>query len=255
MVMAKKRKYMQKRINEFERHQLISDYVSYVKRIVSRIASNLPPDVVEESDLVNAGIIGLIEAVDNYDASRKNKFLTYAIYRIKGAVLSELRARDFIGRSARKKLREVENTSLLLEKKYGRKIKDEEIAEKMELKLEDIHKIKSVSNIAFVNLEELNYSKPEEKENIINFLGKNNIDDASVLTRLREVKDAIAKGIEQLPENEKMVLSLYYTEELTMKETGEVMNISESRVSQIHSKAIIHLRKFLIKKGLIDTSN
>jgi RNA polymerase sigma factor for flagellar operon FliA len=232
------------------RDQLISEYLPYVKRIVQRLAVHLPA-TVDIDDLMNVGVIGLIQAVDRYDPRRDNKFMTYAIFRIKGAVLSELRARDFLSRSNRRKIRELESAYLRLEQKLGREVDDKEIAQELGVELEQVYRTKQLSSISFISLEELGLSSKDEKEKLVSYLA-NNEDDALNLTKLKELKEALAGAIEQLPEKERLVVSLYYLDELTMKETGQVLGITESRVSQIHSQAILHLRSRLRKQKLLE---
>src|SRR5210317_1177969 len=130
------------------RDQLITEYLPYVKRIVHRIAVHLP-STIDIDDLMNVGVIGLIQAVDRYDPSRDNKFMTYAVFRIKGAVLSELRSRDFLGRTTRKKIRNLEKAYLKLEQKLGREVEDEEVAAEMEMELDQFYQVKRMSNISF----------------------------------------------------------------------------------------------------------
>lgn len=231
------------------RDQLITEYLPYVKRIVHRIAVHLP-STIDIDDLMNVGVIGLIQAVDRYDPSRDNKFMTYAVFRIKGAVLSELRSRDFLSRSNRRKIRDLENACMKLEQKLGREVDDVEVAEEMGVDVEQVYRTKQMSSISFISFEELGFSSRDEKEKLLSYLVDND-DDALTLTRLKEIKEAVARAIEQLPEKEKLVISLYYLEELTMKETGKVLNITESRVSQIHSQAILRLRAKLKKEKLI----
>ena len=231
------------------RDQLITEYLPYVKRIVHRIAVHLP-STIDIDDLMNVGVIGLIQAVDRYDPSRDNKFMTYAIFRIKGAVLSELRSRDFLSRSNRRKIRDLETTCLKLEQKLGRDVDDSEVAQELGIEIEQVYRTKQMSSISFISFEELGFSSRDEKEKLLSYLVDND-DDALTLTRLKEIKEAVARAIEQLPEKEKLVISLYYLEELTMKETGKVLNITESRVSQIHSQAILRLRAKLKKEKLI----
>ena len=232
------------------RDQLITEYLPYVKRIVHRLAVHLP-STVDIDDLMNVGVIGLIQAVDRYDPKRDNKFMTYAIFRIKGAVLSELRARDFLSRSNRRKIRELENVFTRLEQKLGRVADDREVAQELGVDLEQVYRTKQMSSISFISLEELGVSSRDEKEKLLSYL-INNDDDALSLTKLKELKEAMARAIEQLPEKEQLVISLYYLEELTMKETGKVLGITESRVSQIHSQAILHLRAKLRKQKLLN---
>jgi RNA polymerase sigma factor for flagellar operon FliA len=232
------------------RDQLITEYLPYVKRIVQRLAVHLP-STVDIDDLMNVGVIGLIQAVDRYDPRRDNKFMTYAIFRIKGAVLSELRARDFLSRSNRRKIRELESAYLRLEQKLGREVDDHEIARELGVDLEQVYRTKQMSSISFISLEELGVSSRDEKEKLLSYL-INNDDDALSMTKLKELKEAMAQAIKQLPEKERQVISLYYLEELTMKETGKVLGITESRVSQIHSQAILHLRTKLRKQKLLE---
>jgi RNA polymerase sigma factor for flagellar operon FliA len=232
------------------RDQLISEYLPYVKRIVHRIAVHLP-STIDIDDLMNVGVIGLIQAVDRYDSRRDNKFMTYAVFRIKGAVLSELRSRDFLSRSNRRKIRDLENTHNKLEQKYGREVDDFEVADEMGISVEQVYRTKQMSNISFISFEELGYSSRDEKEKLMSYLVDND-EDALTLTRLKEIKDAVVRAIEQLPEKERLVISLYYLDELTMKETGKVLHITESRVSQIHSQAVRRLRAKLRKEKLID---
>jgi RNA polymerase sigma factor for flagellar operon FliA len=232
------------------RDQLITEYLPYVKRIVQRLAVHLP-STVDIDDLMNVGVIGLIQAVDRYDPRRDNKFMTYAIFRIKGAVLSELRARDFLSRSNRRKIRELESAYLRLEQKLGREADDQEIASELGVDLEQVYRTKQMSSISFISLEELGISSRDEKEKLLSYL-INNEDDALSMTKLKELKGAMARAIKQLPEKERLVISLYYLDELTMKETGKVLGITESRVSQIHSQAILHLRTKLRKQKLLE---
>ena len=232
------------------RDQLITEYLPYVKRIVQRLAVHLP-STVDVDDLMNVGVIGLIQAVDRYDPKRDNKFMTYAIFRIKGAVLSELRARDFLSRSNRRKIRELETTYLRLEQKLGREVDDQEVAHELGIDLEQVYRTKQMSSISFVSLEELGVSSRDEKEKLLSYL-VNNEDDALSMTKLKELKEAMVEAIRQLPEKERLVIALYYQDELTMKETGKALGITESRVSQIHSQAILHLRAKLRKQKLLE---
>lgn len=232
------------------RDQLITEYLPYVKRIVQRLAVHLP-STVDVDDLMNVGVIGLIQAVDRYDPRRDNKFMTYAIFRIKGAVLSELRARDFLSRSNRRKIRELETAYLRLEQKLGREVDDQEVAHELGVDIEQVYRTKQMSSISFISLEELGVSSRDEKEKLLNYL-VNNEEDALSMTKLKELKEAMVEAIKQLPEKERLVISLYYQDELTMKETGKALGITESRVSQIHSQAILHLRAKLRKQKLLE---
>lgn len=234
------------------REEIIESYLPYVKRVVHRIAVHLPQHV-EVDDLIHVGVIGLIQALDRYDPSRDNSFLTYAIFRIKGAVLSELRSRDYLSRSNRKKVRELDLTFMELENRLGRPPSWEEVADDMGVDLESVHDIKRMSSISFVSFEEMGAHSEEEKTTIFNALMSSDSADALTMTRLKELQKGIAEAVMNLSEKEKLVISLYYTEELTMKEAGKALNVTESRVSQIHSQAIVHMRNHLRKMGLIDS--
>lgn len=234
------------------RNQIITEYLPYVNRIVNRIATHLPPSV-EIDDLVNVGIIGLIQAIERYDPTRDNKFMTYAVFRIKGAVLSELRSRDFLGRTTRKKIRDLEKAYLKMEQKLGRDVEDAEVAEEMEMDLDQFYQVKRMSSISFVSFEEIGYSMGEQNNDQLGRMFKSGSNtDALLMTTVKEIKATLAKHIDQLPEKERLVVSMYYSDEMTMKEIGKVLDITESRVSQIHSQAVIRLRSKLRKDGLLE---
>ncbi len=231
------------------RRQLILDYLPYVKRVVNRIVVHLPSGV-EREDLYNVGVIGLIQAIDRFDPSRDNKFTTYAVFRIRGAVLSELRSRDFLSRLSRRKIRELDRACAKLEQRLGRPADAAELAAEMNITLDELHHIKQMSSISFISFDELEGSTAMEKKKLFNGFLR---DDEDVLSKagLMEVQSSVAEAIEELPEKEKLVLSLYYDDELTMKETGGVLGITESRVSQLHSQAIARIRVKLRKKKLL----
>lgn len=243
-------------VKEFDRNDseargdVITSYLPHVKRIVHRMAVHLPASV-ELDELVNAGIIGLIQAVDRYDPTRDNKFITYATFRIKGAVLSELRSRDHLGRSVRKKVRELDSVYSMLERRLGREVNDQEVADEMGIDLDKMYQIKKMSGISFISFEEIGCSSKEEKDSLMSSMFNGGVKDALTMTRLKELQQAIADAIDKLPEKEKLVIALYYQDGLTMKEAGKVLNITESRVSQIHSQAVIHLRRKLKIAGYV----
>lgn len=252
MQLAEKQSTNPYRENAAQRDQLILEYLPYVKRIVYRMATHLPREV-ELDDLINAGIIGLIQAIERFDPERGNKFITYAVFRIKGAVLSELRSRDFLSRTSRSQIRELDSAYLKLERKLGRKVKDRELAKELGLTMDRVHQLKNLSSISFISFDDLGCRDSDEKENLINYFVSGESEDSLTVTLIEELKRVLGQAIEQLPAKEKTVISLYYTDELTMKEIGTVLHITESRISQIHAQAIIHLRSKLRKAGLIDT--
>ena len=231
------------------RDELITEYLPYVKSIAHRMAVHLPPSV-DADDLVNAGVIGLMNAIERYDSTRENKFITYALFRIRGAILSELRSRDFLSRSNRSRTRELEKAYQDLNLKLGRAAEDDEIAKKLGISLDEFYEIRKMSTMSFVSFEEIGSFSNEEKDNLMHLLVDGDSDDPLSLVGLKETKKSIARAIEQLKEKEKLVLSLYYWDELTMKEIGKALDITESRVSQIHSQALIHLKAKLRNEDL-----
>lgn len=232
-----------------ERQALIVKYLPYVKRIVQRMAVHLPASV-DVDDLIHVGVIGLIQAIDRYDPGRDNQFLTYAVFRIKGAVLSELRSRDYLSRANRRKVRELDRAYNRLEQRLGGEVSDAALCQELNVGLEEVQELKRMSSICFVSFEELGYGENDRDRLMDAFLNDSG-DDALTMTRIKEVQSVLANAIESLPEKEKLVISLYYNDELTMKETGKVLNLTESRVSQIHSQAIVHLRNRLRREGMI----
>jgi len=248
----------EKRIREINmkdqesRDWLISEYLPYVKKIVYRFSRYLPPSV-DMDDLVNVGVIGLMQAMESFNPEMDNKFITYAVFRIKGAILSELRSRDFLSRKNRKKIRELDSAHLNLERKLGRKADDCELAEEIGVDLEQLHEIKNLSNIAFVSFDEFGYPSMKAGKEDKGYPSYGDSEDAFTLIHLKELKSALVDAIKNLPQKEALVISLYYIDELTMKEIGEILGISESRVSQIHSRALDRLRRRLKNENEFDT--
>ncbi|MFZ7126882.1 MAG: FliA/WhiG family RNA polymerase sigma factor [Desulfobacterales bacterium] len=225
------------------KEELMMRYLPQVKRIVNRLASRLPSSIDIE-DLYSVGVIGLMQAIDRYDPDRSNKFMTFSSHRIRGAVLSELRSQDYLSRSSRKKVREFDRAYVHLEKRLGREATDHEIAKEMNVSLDELDEAKRLSSISFISFEELGFCDTNEKSKLMKYLVDDD-EDALSCAELKDIRKMLETAIAALPEKQKMVLSLYYFEELSMKETGDVLNISESRVSQIHSQAIVHLRSKL----------
>ena len=239
------------RDDEMTRDQLITEYLPFVKRIVHRMAAHLPAHV-DVDDLMNAGVIGLIQSIDRYDPARDNTLATFASFRIRGAVLSELRARDVLSRGNRKKVREMQQTWILLEKKRGREVEDWEVAGELGMTADEFDDLQRMAGISFVSLDDMDSPSNSEMENLLSHFVNGEDQDALMLTRASEIRTALAKAIDALTDRERMVVSLYYVDELTLKEIGEVMNLTESRISQIHSAVIMRLRKKLIKDGILD---
>ena len=233
------------------RNRLITEYLPFVKRIVHRMAVHLPT-YVDVEDLIHAGVIGLIQSIDRYDPTRDNTLATFASFRIRGAVISELRARDILSRSNRKKVREMQQTWIHLEQKLGREVEDWEVALELGMTAGEFEDVRRMAGFSFVSIDDMDSPSDGEKATLLSQLVSGEDQDALTSIRAQEIKAALAKAIGELSEKEKTVISLYYVDELTLKEIGEVMNLTESRISQIHSGAIIHLRKKLIRNGVLN---
>jgi RNA polymerase sigma factor for flagellar operon FliA len=226
---------------ELTREEIVHKYLHLVKYVAGRISINLPPNV-EINDLINDGILGLIDATEKYDDARGVKFETYAITRINGAILDALRALDWVPRAVRQRARELERVYQDLEAEYGRAATEEEVAERMGMTRKELDVLmQKIRGTSVLSLEEF---LPNEKGYEIPLLGtlKDLDNDVTSAVEAREVKAALVKAVEELPQQERTVISLYYFEGLTLKEIKGVLNVSESRVSQIHAQAVIHLR-------------
>lgn len=231
-----------------QRNELIIEYLPLVKFIANRIAGRLPSHI-EVDDLINSGIIGLIDALKKFDASLKIKFKTYAEFRIKGAILDELRALDWVPRSTRQKASKLEKAYAELEQQLGRAATDAEMMEYLNIEVEEFDSLLcEARGVALISLDELRTDGDESYErNLLEFLADPEALTPAQMINLDQIYRIVAETIDQLPEKERLVVSLYYYEELTMKEIGEIMDITESRVSQIHTKAILRLRGRLMK--------
>jgi RNA polymerase sigma factor for flagellar operon FliA len=226
------------------RDRLILTYAPLVKFVAGRILSGLPSHV-DENDLVSYGLLGLIGAVERYDPDRDVKFETYAMARIKGSIIDELRAMDWVPRSVRARAREIERAIAKLEAELHRSPTDEEIAEKLGVELEELEdNLLDISRSSIAALDELwtVSSSTGDKIALIDTIEDPEGPQPQTALDATETKEAMAEAIAGLPEREKIVVTLYYYEELTLREIGEVLGVTESRVSQLHTKAILRLR-------------
>jgi RNA polymerase sigma factor for flagellar operon FliA len=226
------------------RERLILHYSPLVKYVAGRVGVGLPPNI-EQADLVSYGIFGLIDAIEKFDLERAIKFETYAISRIKGAIIDELRAIDWIPRSVRYKAREVEKAYAALEARLHRTPTEAEVAQELGIALEDLHTI--FSQVSFVNvvaLDELMSAGQErgDKLSLVDTLEDTKAEDPVQAFESEETKYLLAKAINTLPEREKIVVTLYYYEGLTLAEIGQVLGVTESRICQMHTKAVLQLR-------------
>lgn len=226
------------------RDRLILNYAPLVKYVAGRMGTNFPSHV-DESDLISYGLLGLIGAIERFDLSRNIKFETYAITRIKGSILDELRSLDWVPRSVRSIARQIERSSATLENKLHRAPTDEELAKDLKLSMQEFHDaLARISSSSIVALEELwtISSTGTESVALIDTIEDQKSKDPAAVVDVTEVKDRLAHAISNLPEREKIVIALYYYESLTLREIGEVLGVTESRVSQLHTKAILRLK-------------
>ncbi len=231
-----------------EADKLIIEYSPLIKFVAQRIAVRLPPHI-ELDDLTSAGVMGLIDAISKFDPSKETQFKTYAEIRIRGAILDELRALDWVPRSVRQKATELSGAYSAVEQRTGRAATDEEVAQELGIGLNDLHKqLNNAKGMPIISLEDLGGSGNDgESRNIMEVISGGTDTDPQMLAHINEVREIIGRAIDQLPEKERLLISLYYYEELTMKEIGEVLGITESRVSQLHSRAVMRLRGKLMR--------
>jgi len=225
------------------RDALILNYSPLVKYVAGRLASGLPQSV-DTADLISYGLFGLIDAIQKFDPGRAIKFETYAIARIKGAIIDELRALDWVPRSVRSRAREIEASYLALENQFKRVPSDQEVADHMGVSLKDFQGILTkLSYTSVVSFEELWVGgDKDDGQSALGSIKDDSAEDPVAIFESVEIKDILAGAIERLPEREKTVIALYYYEGLTLKEIGQVLGVTESRVSQLHTKAVLRLR-------------
>ena len=235
-------------IYPLDRSYMIEKFTPLIKFIARRIAARLPANV-ELDDLISSGAIGLMDAIEKYDPTRENKFKTYAEFRIRGAILDELSAQDWIPRSVREKAKLIDRTYMRLEKEHGRLPTDLEIARAIGLTKDQYYSLLGqVKSVSLLSLDEYSNFTSSDKKSILGLLEDYRASNPYVQLNVNSIKEVITAGIKALPEKERLVLSLYYYEDLNLKEIGEVLNVTESRVSQLHSQAVIRLRSRLKRK-------
>ena len=229
-------------------------YSPLVKYVAGRMASGLPTHV-EEADLISYGLIGLISAIERFDIEREIKFETYAIPRIRGAIIDELRALDWVPRSVRARARQIERANVKLEHKFQRPPTDEEMAAELEIDLESFQDaLIQISNSTIAALDELwtVSDSSGDQVSLLDTLQDPAAPDPARAADATDLKDRVADAIARLPEREKLVIALYYYENLTLREIGEVLGVTESLVSQLHTKAVLRLRSHLSEEELAE---
>ena len=224
------------------RNQIILEYVYLVKHVVNRMWGSYS-HLKQMEDLVSCGVIGLMDAIERYDHSRGVKFETYAYFRIRGEIIDQMRKSDWIPKNIRMQAKKIEQTMTLLEDKLGKQPSDQEIADHMSIKIEDIQKIMGQSHsLSVVSLDEHLLDATSSSA-----LVADKTESPERLAVDNEMREVLTKAIETLPDKEKIVLSLYYFEEMNLKEIGAVLGVSESRVSQIHTKALFRMKNKLVR--------
>ena len=226
------------------RDRLILTYAPLVKFVAGRLGASLPSHV-DEQDLVSYGLLGLISAIERFDIDREIKFETYAISRVKGAIIDELRSLDWVPRSVRTRAREIERAISELERQLMRAPTDEEIATKVGLTSDELEaSLSEISRTSIAALDELwsPSSSGGDPIALIDTIEDTSGPDPESSLEQTEMKEALGEAIARLPEREKLVVTLYYYEELTLREIGEVLGVTESRVSQLHTKAVLRLK-------------
>lgn len=226
------------------REDLIKEFAHVIRAMAHRLAFRLPA-YLDAEDLISVGTIGLMDAMEKYDPTREAKFKTYAEFRIRGAMLDEIRSMDWIPRSVHERIGLLQKTHITLLSRLGRPPSDEEVAAELKMPLEELDDFLSRARGAvMISIDDLGLHEPDGHKIVKMLADTHHPDPLSSLVNERE-REAIAEAIQELPEKERLVLTLYYYEELTMKEIGELLKVTESRVCQIHTKAILRLKAFL----------
>ena len=236
------------------RERLVVAYSPLVKYVAGRMASGLPAHV-EESDLISYGLVGLISAIQRFEPERDIKFETYAITRIKGAIIDELRSLDWVPRSVRSRAREIEKANSKLEHQLQRAPTDEEMAAELDMEVETFQvELLQISISTVAALDELwtVSDSSGDQVSLLDTIQDPEAPDPAQVMDATDMKDRVADAIARLPEREKLVVALYYYENLTLREIGEVLGVTESRISQLHTKAVLRLRSHMSEEELTD---
>jgi len=241
----KKYKEEPTKVTPEQKDQLILEYAPLIRFIAQKIAIRLPSSI-ELDDLISSGVIGLMDAIEKYDPSRDNKFKTYAEFRVRGAILDELRSQDWVPRSVRDKAKLLDRATVELENELGRIPVEEEVAEKLNMSIEEYYDLlNQVKPVSIFSMDDQSTFSNSDKKSIMNLLEGCKLNNPHVQLNIKSVKEVVATSIEDLPERQRLVLSLYYYEDLNLKEIGKILRVTESRVSQLHAQAISRLRSKL----------
>jgi RNA polymerase sigma factor for flagellar operon FliA len=228
--------------SSFTRSELVERYADLVKMVATKIAYRLPPSV-ELDDLISAGIIGLLDAIDKYDPSKSNNFKRYAEIRIRGAILDELRSLDWVSRSVRRQSSRLEGLNKRMAQELGRDPTEEEMAKTLGVNIDQYHGLlNKLKPILVVSFEDLGLNQDSDRRSFEEFLRDPRAVDPYTQAYFTKLRDMLAGIVSQLPEKQRIVISLYYFDEMNLKEIGRVLNVTESRVSQLHSAACKNLK-------------
>lgn len=230
-----------------EKERIIEEFVPVIKALALKVAKGINDETLIE-DLISAGVLGLLEAVNKYEPEKGIKLKTYAYLRIRGAMIDELRARDYFPRSARAKARKIERVIRELEGQLGRLPEEEEVAAYLDMEKEEyLEMLREFGNLSIVSIDEIAELTEEDRERIFRYIMEEGENPETIL-EIREMERIIAEEFEKLPERQKLVLSLYYKDDLNMKEIAQVVGVTEARICQIHTQAILNLRALLRKR-------
>lgn len=223
------------------RDRLIQEYGPKIKYMAYRLSYRLKPDI-DIDDLMSAGIIGLMDAMDKYDHGKETLFKTYAEFRIRGAMLDEIRAMDWIPRSVKEKTGLLYKTIIELEKRLSRPPAEDEIASQLNMSIPEYQDFLTQAHASsMISIEDLGINLDNDRD-VFEFIGESEKRDPLTLLLKKDTKNILVKAIEHLPEKERKVISMYYYNELTMKEIGAILDVTESRVSQLHTQAMFRLK-------------
>ncbi|MFG1500802.1 FliA/WhiG family RNA polymerase sigma factor [Halobacteriovorax sp. XZX-3] len=222
--------------------EIVVEYAPLIKYIAQKIASRLPSNI-ELDDLISCGVIGLMDAIEKFDPSRDNKFKTYAEFRIRGAILDELRSQDWVPRSVREKAKLIDRAYSKLESELGRPATDDEMCKELECSKEEFHSmLNKAKSVSILNIDDSATFNRNDKRAMAGLNEDSKAMNPFTAVSNKNFRDKIKEGIEQLPEKQRLVLSLYYYEDLNLKEIGQVLDVTESRVSQLHTQAVMKLK-------------
>ncbi len=233
-----------KQVDDFEREELIKSYLPLVKRVVHRLSGRLPKEV-DMREMLNSGIIGLVDALEKFDPKHETDFATYAQFRIRGAILDSFRSQDWLPRSLRFKSAQIEAAYQRIEQRLGRPATDEEVSVELGVSMDELQLLLGeVGSVVMLSFEELGFGHGEERFQAEEWIASKSPDPLNKLLGGEKV-GVIARALDRLPEKERLVISLYFYEELNLKEIGEILGVTESRASQIRSRALIRLKNHL----------